>query len=57
MERGAEMNINYLKDFVILSRYNNYLEASEELFISQSTLSKHRCQDDQNIQIVNWSSF
>lgn len=50
------MNINYLKDFVILSRYNNYLEASEELFISQSTLSKHRCQDDQNIQIVNWST-
>lgn len=35
------MNINYLKDFVILSKHNNYLEASEELFISQSTLSKH----------------
>lgn len=35
------MNINYLKEFVILAKRNNYLEASEELFISQSTLSKH----------------
>lgn len=35
------MNISYLKEFVILAKRNNYLEASEELFISQSTLSKH----------------
>ena len=35
------MNINYLKDFVILAKHNNYLEAAEELFIAQSTLSKH----------------
>ncbi|MBO0410625.1 LysR family transcriptional regulator [Enterococcus hulanensis] len=35
------MNINYLRDFVILTKHNNYLEAAEELFISQSTLSKH----------------
>ena len=27
------MNINYLKDFVILAKHNNYLEAAEELFI------------------------
>ena len=35
------MELNYLKEFVILAETENFLEASETLFISQSTLSKH----------------
>lgn len=35
------MDIAHLKDFIILAAHNNFLEASEELYISQSTLSKH----------------
>ena len=35
------MDINYYKEFVVLADIQNYLEASESLFISQSTLSKH----------------
>lgn len=35
------MEINYIKEFVILADVKNYLEASELLFISQSSLSKH----------------
>lgn len=35
------MEISYIKEFVILSETQNYLEASDALFISQSSLSKH----------------
>lgn len=35
------MEINYIKEFVVLAETENYLEASESLFISQSSLSKH----------------
>lgn len=35
------MELNYLKEFVVLSEKQNFLEASEALFISQSSLSKH----------------
>jgi LysR family transcriptional activator of glutamate synthase operon len=35
------MEIDYLKEFVKLAEVGNYLEASEQLFISQSSLSKH----------------
>ena len=35
------MEINYLKEFVALSRSCNYFETAEELFISQSSLSRH----------------
>jgi len=35
------MDIRYIKEFVVLSEIENYLEASESLFISQSSLSKH----------------
>ncbi|MBQ7841007.1 MAG: LysR family transcriptional regulator [Lachnospiraceae bacterium] len=35
------MNLNYFKEFVILAETRNYWEASERLFINQSTLSKH----------------
>lgn len=40
--RGGEaMEINYLAEFVVLARTGNFLSAAEELFISQSSLSKH----------------
>lgn len=35
------MELNYLKEFVILAETGNYIEAAESLFISQSSLSKH----------------
>ena len=35
------MEINYIKEFVILAETENFLEASDSLFISQSSLSKH----------------
>lgn len=35
------MELNILKEFVALAELENYIEASETLFISQSTLSKH----------------
>ena len=35
------MEIEYIKEFVVLAETENYLEAAESLFISQSTLSKH----------------
>lgn len=35
------MEINYLKEFVHLADVGNFLTASEDLFISQSSLSKH----------------
>ena len=35
------MEINYLKEFVVLSQTGNFLEAADILYSSQSTLSKH----------------
>lgn len=35
------MEVGYLKEFVVLAKTENYLEAAENLFISQSSLSKH----------------
>lgn len=35
------MNIAWFREFVVLADTRNYLEASEQLFIGQSTLSKH----------------
>lgn len=35
------MQLQYIREFVVLAKYGNYLAASEELFISQSSLSKH----------------
>jgi len=34
-------DIKYLREFVTLSEFRNYARAADELFISQSTLSKH----------------
>ncbi|MGM9606567.1 MAG: LysR family transcriptional regulator [Oscillospiraceae bacterium] len=36
-----DLDINFFREFVILAETNSYSEASERLFISQSTLSKH----------------
>lgn len=35
------MDINHVKEFAVLAEVENFLEASELLFISQSSLSKH----------------
>ena len=35
------MDINYIREFVVLANTENYLEASDMLYISQSSLSKH----------------
>lgn len=35
------MNTEYLKEFVVLAETNNFWEASERLYMNQSTLSKH----------------
>lgn len=35
------MNTEYLKEFVVLAETRNYWEASERLYMNQSTLSKH----------------
>lgn len=35
------MELNYIKEFVVLAETENFLEAAETLFISQSSLSKH----------------
>ena len=35
------MEIQYIREFLALVKYGNYLAAADELFISQSTLSKH----------------
>ena len=35
------MEINYLKEFVVLAQTGNFMEAAEMLYVSQSTLSKH----------------
>lgn len=36
-----DMEISYLNEFIVLAKYQNYFKASQELYIAQSTLSKH----------------
>ena len=35
------MDINHFREFVVLAKKGNFMEAADELFSSQSTLSKH----------------
>ena len=35
------MNTEYLKEFVVLAETKNFGEASDRLYMNQSTLSKH----------------
>ena len=34
-----KMEVQYVREFLTLVKYGNYLAAADELFISQSTLS------------------
>lgn len=38
---GGFMNISYLREFTTLAETKNYWEAAEQLYMNQSTLSKH----------------
>ena len=35
------MNIEYLREFIVMAQESNYTEAADKLFLSQSTLFKH----------------
>lgn len=35
------MDVSYIREFVVLAEYSNFMAAAEELYISQSSLSKH----------------
>lgn len=52
------MRIEYLKDFVILAKHANFLTASDELYISQSSLSKHiqALEKELGVQLFNRST-
>ena len=39
--KGGFMEIEYVREFVVLAEIGNFLEAAEQLFISQSSLSRH----------------
>jgi len=46
------MEINYIKEFVVLAETGNFLEASDALFISQSSLSKHIKQMEKELGVA-----
>lgn len=39
--RRVVINVEYIREFVVLARYLNFTTAARELFLSQPTLSKH----------------
>lgn len=41
LKGGRAVNTDYLKEFVVLAETKNFWEASERLYMNQSTLSKH----------------
>jgi len=45
------MNTEYLKEFVVLAETKNFWEASERLYMNQSTLSKHIKMLEENLGI------
>lgn len=49
------MNTEYVHEFVVLAETKNYWEASERLFMNQSTLSKHikSLENDLGVQLFN----
>ena len=49
------MDIKYIKDFVVLAEVGNYLEAADQLFISQSSLTRHiqQLEKDLGIQLFD----
>jgi len=46
------MDIEYIKDFVVLAEVGNYLEAADQLFISQSSLTRHIQQLEKDLGIT-----
>lgn len=46
------MKLQYIKEFVTLAETCNYIEASELLFISQATLSKHIISMEKELEIT-----
>ncbi len=49
------MNTEYLKEFVVLAETKNFWEASERLYMNQSTLSKHikAMESELGVQLLN----
>lgn len=49
------MEIGYLNEFIKLAETGNYLEAADALYISQSTLSRHiqNIENDLGVQLFN----
>lgn len=52
------MELDYIKDFIMMAKYEDLFETSERLFISPSTLSRHikSIEDDLNVQLFERSS-
>lgn len=46
------MDLTSLKEFVVLAEVGNYLEASDQLFIAQSTLSRHIKNMEEELGVV-----
>jgi DNA-binding transcriptional LysR family regulator len=46
------MDIEYIKDFVVLAEVGNYLDASDQLFISQSSLTRHIQQLEKDLGVT-----
>ena len=49
------MELNYINEFITLAEIGNYLEAADELYLSQSTLSRHiqSIENDLGVQLFN----
>lgn len=47
------MELEYLKDFIVMAKYEDLFEASEELFITPSSLSRHLrgIEDELNVEL------
>lgn len=52
------MNIEYLKEFLVLSESRNYGEAAGRLHVSQPTLSRHICaiENELGVQLLERSN-
>ena len=52
------MDINYFREFLMLAETNNYLEAADYLYVSQSTLTRHiqSLEAELNTQLFNRST-
>ncbi len=52
------MELDYIKDFIMMAKYEDLCETAEHLFISQSTLSRHikSIEDYLNVQLFERSS-